>query len=107
MRSELESRIPELIGDLDQHGIGLVENIQSEGHVVLDNLRSNFDEIRGRIDDDGQRWIGEFNSVGGNLSERQIRLREAIEDITQSIASEVPTVGNLLAGLADRINPYD
>ena len=41
------------------------------------------------------------------MQERKVRLREAIEDMTQAIAAQVPTVGGLFAGLADRINPYD
>ena len=38
---------------------------------------------------------------------RLIRLREAVEEITQSVASSVPAIGGILEGLADRINPYD
>ena len=41
------------------------------------------------------------------MREQKMRMRSAVEDVVQSIASAVPGVGPLLAGIADRIDPYD
>ena len=106
-RAELEGQAQEAVGEPTARSEEFIGSIHSRGEEVIGRVEEESERRLGMFEETGNRWREEFDSIGGEVTERKIRLRGVIEDIVQAMANEVPAVGPLLAGLADQIDPYD